>query len=208
MTRSIIPANQHVFIAGRTGSGKTYLARKYLTNYENVVVLDTKGTFEWPELNDNEYTLVRKFEDLNLPKTSKIVYRPDWEELEEEYYNAFFQWAYMRRNTIVMIDEVMSICPNPFKIPDYYKAILTRGRELNVAAWSLTQRPSGIPQVIMSESMHYFIFDLNLTQDREKIAEISGWPEFMEKPGKYVFWYWKADGENPPVKAKLVERKN
>ena len=38
----IIPANEHVFIAGRTGSGKTFMARKYLANYTNVVAIDTK----------------------------------------------------------------------------------------------------------------------------------------------------------------------
>lgn len=201
-----IKPNEHVAVVGRTGSGKTWLARKYLAGYRNVVVLDTKGTFEWPEVPEEERTLVRRLADLETVQTPKIIYRPDFEELEEEYYNAFFRWSYLRRNTIVLIDEAMSVAPNPFRIPDYYKAILTRGRELDVAAWSLTQRPSGIPGVILSESTHFFVYDLNLSSDRDKMVTITGMEELSRRPGKYRFWYYKM-GEDQAILARLVERR-
>lgn len=221
--KRIIPVNEHVFIPGRTGSGKTFLAKKYLANYQNVVVLDTKGLVSWPEIPDTEWTgeekeilknngknenlsMVFKLKDLETADTPKIIYRPPWEELEEEYFNAFFQWIYRRKNTIVWVDEVMSVCPNPHKIPEFYKAILTRGRQRKTAVWSLTQRPSGIPQIIMSESTHFFVFDLNLPQDREKLVEVTGAVELYEKPGKYVFWYYHVETEKA-YKAKIVERR-
>jgi hypothetical protein len=206
----VIKPSEHVFIAGRTGSGKTYLARKYLARYPYVVALDTKGTLVWPEVPEEELTLVTRLADLGGAKTPRIIYRPVWEEMELEFYNEFFRWCYIRGNTIVWVDEAMSVCPNPMKIPDYYKAILTRGRELKVAVWSLTQRPSGIPQVIMSESTHFFIFDLNMPQDREKLAEVTGAAELLEKPstryGKYSFWYYHVERDRA-VPARLVERK-
>lgn len=204
--QKIIRPNEHVFIAGRTGSGKTWAARKYLAGYENVVALDTKGTLTWPEAGE-DLTLVTRLNDIPEVETGKIIYRPDWQELEDEYYNRFFRWIYQRRNTIVWIDEVMSICPNPFKIPDYYKACLTRGRELGIGVWSLTQRPSGIPQVIMSEATHYLIFNLTMPQDRVKIVEMTGATEIMEMPGKYVFWYYHVEAEKARL-ARLVETKN
>lgn len=195
MSKVHIKTSEHVFIAGRTGSGKTFLARKYLSGYKNVVCLDTKGTTNWPEVEKKELTVVKNLVDLSMVETPKIIYRPVWEELNDDYYNEFFRWVYRRRNTIVWIDEVMSICPNPHKIPSYYKAVLTRGRELNTAAWSLTQRPSGIPAITVSESTHIMVFDLNMPQDREKMADISGCEEFEEKPGKYNFWYFNTTGE-------------
>lgn len=205
----VIKPSEHVFIAGRTGSGKTFLARKYLNRYKNVVALDTKGTLVWPEVPEEELTLVTRLADLGGVKTPKIIYRPDWQEIELEFYNEFFRWCYMRGNTIVWIDEAMSVCPNPMRIPDYYKAILTRGRELQVAAWSLTQRPSGIPQVIMSEATHFFVFDLNMPQDRAKLAEVTGAEELLEKPstkyGDYSFWYYNVNRDRA-VPARLVER--
>lgn len=201
----VIKPNQHVFVAGRTGSGKTFLARKYLAGYRNVVVLDTKGTTNWPEIPPDEITLVRNIKYLPAATTPKIIYRPVWEEMDGQYYNEFFRWCYRRRNTVVWVDEAMSVSPSPFKIPDYYKAILTRGRELNVAVWSLTQRPSGIAQVIISESTHFFVFDLNMPQDRDKLAEVTGATEFLDKPGKYKFWYFHVEQDHA-VKAQLVER--
>jgi DNA helicase HerA-like ATPase len=202
----IIPANEHVFIPGKTGTGKTFLARKYLAGYENVVAIDTKGMLDWPEIPRRELTIVTRLKDLPEVETKKIIYRPVWQEMTQEIFNEFFKWCYLRRNTIVWIDEAMSITPSPFKIPDYYKAILTRGRERNTSVWSLTQRPSGIAQVIMSEATHFFVFDLNLPQDREKLVEVTGAPELSKKPGKYIFWYFHVEKETA-WKAKLVQRK-
>lgn len=204
-----VKPNEHVFVAGRTGTGKTWLARKYLSNYQNVVALDTKGTLVWPEVPKEELTVITSLTELDGVKTSKIIYRPIWEEMEFDFYNQFFRWCYMRRNTIVWVDEAMSVCPNPMKIPEFYKAILTRGRELNTAAWSLTQRPSGLPQVILSEATHFFVFDLNLPQDREKLVETTGAEEFYERPsqyGKYAFWYFRVDNDHA-VPARLVEKR-
>lgn len=202
----LIRPNEHVFVAGRTGSGKTFLARKYLAGFRHVAVLDTKGTLEWPEVPPEELTVVTRLSDLNAVETPKIIYRPVWEEMTEEFYDAFFSWAYRRRNTVVWVDEVMSVAPNPHRIPEHAKAILTRGRELNVAMWALTQRPSGIPQVFMSEATHFFVFDLNLPQDREKLVEVTGAPELYQKPGKYIFWYYHVAGEKA-IRARLVERR-
>lgn len=201
-----IKTSEHVFVAGRTGSGKTFLARKYLCQYPHVVVLDTKGMTDWPEVPRSELTLVTKLEQLGDVDTPKIIYRPGWDEMTDEYYNEFFRWVYRRKNTIVWVDEAMSVTPNPHKIPDYYKAILTRGRERNTAVWSLTQRPSGIAQIIMSEATHFFIFDLNLPQDREKIVDVTGATEIYQKPGKYKFWYYNVAREKA-ILAQLVERR-
>jgi len=201
-----IKTSEHVFVAGRTGSGKTFLARKYLSQYPHVVVLDTKGMTNWPEVPEKELSLVTKLEHLGDVDTPKIIYRPGWDEMTDEYYNEFFRWVYRRKNTIVWVDEAMSVTPNPHKIPDYYKAILTRGRERNTAVWSLTQRPSGIAQIIMSEATHFFIFDLNLPQDREKIVDVTGATEIYQKPGKYKFWYYNVAREKA-ILAQLVERR-
>lgn len=212
----IIKPSEHVFIAGATGTGKTYLARKYLAQYEYVVAIDTKGMLQWPEVPKDEKIVVTKLTDLDKAgeKYSKIIYRPRFEELNFEYYNSFFRWVYERKNTICWVDEVMSICPNPHKIPDYYKAILTRGRERKTAAWSLTQRPSGIPAVIMSESTHLFIFRLNLPADRDKLSYITGSEKLEERPDllpgggkdKYAFWYWQPENDEP-IRAKLIEKR-
>lgn len=209
--QTYIELGEHVFIAGRTGTGKTYLTRKYLAGYERVWVLDTKGTLEWREVPKDQQVTITRLVDLKAVNVPKVIYKPEPEEMLEEFYNAFFKAAYFARNLIVWIDEAMSVCPSPHKIPEYYKAILTRGRELKVSAWSLTQRPTGIPQIIISESTHIFAFDLNMPQDRAKIAEVSGATEFYAKPSsksktRYGFWYYNVSWESAKL-ARLVERR-
>lgn len=205
---SFIPPNEHVFIAGRTGTGKTWLARKYAAGYKYTVVLDTKRTFKWPEVAENEVTIVERLRDIGEVTTSKIIYRPVWEEMNMQFYNRFFQWCYMRGNTVVLVDEIMQVCKNAGTIPDFMRAIYAQGRELNVAIWGCTQRPNTIPQMCISEASHLFIFELNLPKDREKIVDVSGYEEFNEKPGQYNFWYQNiATGENPTL-ARLVESNN
>jgi len=197
-----IPADHHVFIAGRNGSGKTYLARNYLAGYMNVFCLDIKGTLTWPEVPKEQLTIVKHLKDVYRCKTQKCIYKPVPEEMTDEFYNNFFKFIYTRENTIVWVDEVMGVTPNPHKIPFWYRAILTRGRELGVAAWSLSQRPSGINLLPISEARHFLAFDLNLEEDRKRMAKTSGAPEFFDKPGKFKFWYYNVENDNA-ILAKL-----
>jgi len=196
----VIPPNEHVFIAGRTQSGKTYLERKFLSRYKNVAILDTKGKFDWPEIPEKKKTLVTRLDELSTVRTDKIIYRPEFQELNLDCYDTFFFWVYMRGHTIVGVDEAMNVSPNPLVIPEWYKGCLTRGAELGVGVWSLSQRPSGIASVIMSECSHFFCFDLNLEEDRKKVAKIAGVNEFLTKPsevgGKYSFWYYNFSMDN------------
>lgn len=211
MARPIILDSEHVFVAGRTGSGKTVCARQYLSGFPYVVALDIKGKLIWPEVPEDEQTLVTHLRDLPQVETPKIIYRPSHDELNPEYYNEFFRWCYNRGNCVVWIDEVMGVCKNAFDIPEYYRAILTRGRELHVAAWSLSQRPSMIPQVIISEATHLFVYDLNLPQDRQKMVEVTGATELYQRPNiaarrKYTFWYYHVEAEHARL-ARLTERR-
>ena len=222
-----ITNSEHVNIDGRTGTGKTFLARQYLAGFESVFVLDTKGMFAWPEIpgtiwsehylvdGNKELEIVNSVNDLANAQTAKVIYRPNYDELNFDYYDEFFKFCYFRGNTTVLVDEAFSICPTPYKIPEFYRAILTRGRELKVSCWSLTQRPSGIPQIILSEATHYFVFDLNLQTDRDKMAVITGCEELREKPGFIMldgqkipcFWYFNANHETAHKRYLQIERR-
>ena len=187
---SIIGRGEHVFIAGGTGSGKTFLASEYLRAYNNVVVLDTKGMFDnWDTMEEKELTVAERLQDLPRIKTSKIIYRPIFQELTQESYNSFFEWLYLRRNTICLIDEAMQVSPSPAVLPEWLRGCLQRGRQLKIGIWSLTQRPKSISPLLISEATHIFTFRLNLDQDREKLVEVTGCKEFYVKPEKHSFWY-------------------
>jgi len=204
-----IRRSEHVFIAGGTGSGKTYLASHYLANYQNVIVLDTKGMFDnWDYMSDKELTIADRLTDLEKVKTSKIIYRPIFQEMTQDVYNMFFSWVYRRKNTIVLIDEAMQISPNPHVIPEWLRGCLQRGRQKNVSIWALTQRPKSISPLFLSEATHIFVFRLNMEQDREKVVDVTGHSKFIEKPERHCFWYLNlTDDDGRVVKGKMeVER--
>lgn len=163
-----------VFV-GKTGCGKTTLAKGILPLYKNVIVLDNKGMMK--ESDWKGFTVFKDFDSLikaDDKTCPKRIFQPDIFNQSLELFDSFFKWIYHRQNTVVYIDEVYSICESSRQIPFYYKGILTRGRERGIACFSATQRPMDIPNVILSESEFYFVFQLRLDADREKVEKITG----------------------------------
>lgn len=206
-----IGTDEHVFIAGKTGSGKSFLAEVYLAGFNHVVKLDTKGeVFErrkkkqpiWRGLVEGkDFTVIERLKDIDKVETPKIIYAPIFEEQTLEHYDSLLKWVYMRENTTLWIDELMSIGDNS-KYPPYLKAVMTRGRSKDAVVWALSQRPMEIPTIVLANATHFFIFNLNLPQDRKKMTETTGMIEFLDNPGYHNFWYYK-DGEDDVINATL-----
>lgn len=177
-------------MVGMTGSGKTTLAYQLLRVRPYVVVFDAKGLIHWPGFF--RYT---EFNQLTQSKFPRLIYAPNHKEITDTaIHEKFFSWIYHRENTTVYVDEVYAIT-NKNELPHYYHAILTRGRELNISTFSSTQRPKMIPQVILSESEHYYIFRLLLPQDRQKMREILPISEVQQmRLKKHCFMYGNAEG--------------
>ena len=188
-----LSSDEHLFVAGRTGTGKTFLVHALaneVAQRTSVFVHDTKGTSVF-----DDYKIFGKLTDImiatEVDEPGIYVYRPVFEELESEYYDGFYKWLYNRKNCIVIIDEAMQICESPKKYPQYLKGILTRGREYNIAAWVCTQRPKTLPLFLISEASKFFVFELNLADDRRRLMEITGRDEFMEREiCKFCFHYF------------------
>ena len=208
-----IPTNKHVLVCGMTGTGKSYLCEQYLARYEYVVKLDTKdetterqleGVSAWDGLEENkDFTIVRNIDLLDDVETKKIIYSPPYDEQNEETFNRFFKWCFERTNTLIWIDELMSI-GTVQKYPRELGRVMTQGRSKNVGVWACTQRPSGIPSIVPSNCSYFFVFNMALPQDRKKLVEVTGMVELYDWPNGYNFWYYKM-GEEKPVKAVLVK---
>lgn len=190
-----IKKGEHVFICGRTGSGKSVLEETYISGFRNAFILDTKGLFNWSMIPD--IPVYTNLEDLISDfngKNGKAIFRPNIFSMDSEVYDNFFKWIYMRKNTAVGIDEVMSLYTNSTEPLFWHKALMTRGRELGINVFNCTQRPKTIPITLISECTHFFVFDLQIEADRKRMKEVVGNTEIMEMPtaigGDYSFWYY------------------
>ncbi len=136
------------------------------------------------------YKVCNTIAALSDAKEPKLIYKPCAEELfREEFREAFFKWVYLRRNTVVYIDEVFGVT-NGQIIPEFYHAIMTRGRELGIGVISSTQRPVSIPIVLKSEAEHRFIFRLKNDNDRRIAEDISNVnADLIRQLPKYRFYY-------------------
>ncbi len=175
-----------VFI-GPTGSGKTYLARRLLSKYQQVVVLDAKHDNDtWGSWKKNKAVQVatnlsgleRSFNHMR-ENGGAILYQPPREHTRStnvEALDEVFGMAYERGRTLVYVDDLVLVARNSaaFSRTPNYQDCVTCGRARGVGIWSSIQRPARIPLIAMTESEHQFVFYLRNGADRDTVDDVCG----------------------------------
>lgn len=204
-----IAHDEHVFVAGITGSGKTYWLRQYASRRPRVAKLDSKGEAivdlrkgknPWPEVHPSQLAIVMDFDKLkdhDWKKRPYLIYVPTFDELDDpSFYDEYFRWAFLSnqdpdRPIVQWIDELKDAVPTPHKIPRYLKALYQKGRFVNNTVWGASQEPRHLHSMCMSQPTHIVSFDLPRIEDRKRLADNTGCPEFLEMPGGHNFWYYR-----------------
>jgi hypothetical protein len=219
------------FIAGRSGAGKSFLARRLLTVYGvgetwpspfrgNLVIIDPNDNFDFPTQGTFETVEEVKVE----PKIRAVRYVPRPSEYSGEKWNALWKKLFYYRNSlIVYIDETVAMDSlfgiRRFEEGNFFRAYLTRGRAKNKAAIMASQRPVNIPRDIIGQAEWFYVFDLPLKDDRQTmsgtIGELGliGDNEFRRVDdrtslGRYEFWFkGPEDVTNTeyPVRAQILK---
>lgn len=210
-----IPDDENVFICGMTGCGKSVLAEVYLAGYDNVIKVDTKqeyfsrkndGKEAWRGLQEGiDYEVCHSLQSVKDSEYTKIIYVVPWDEQNDDIYNQLCEYCFIEGDWHIWIDEMMSFFENSQTNIKFLRAIYTAGRTRRVTIWGCTQRPTGIPAVCIANSYHFFVFAMPQPQDRKKLVDVTGCTELMEKPPKYVFWYYcEGMDEGEARKAQLI----
>lgn len=188
--------NSRSLLAGKTGSGKTFLARHILASSPRLVVIDPKSMLtDWDLTDTNRDSLraLEEGEDVRLRVTKPENYLP------------VLARAYAARDVMIYIDEVYAVVPPGDKPPKEFTDVWTRGRELNIGAMAATQRPVWIPIVLMSEAENYFIFRLNMEEDRKRVTSFTDVALYKPVLDRYGFWFYNSDSSKPVYIQKYKE---
>jgi len=198
MQIKILPS-EGVTVLGMKGSGKTEMLKFLIkatrpTGTRRIVIQDTKqtGDFkEWPSVNN--------LKDLHklVAENPISVYAPDREEkYNPEFHEALYDWVFERWNTCIVIDELTSIVTGN-QTPAAYRDLTDRGRARHVSVMQGNQKPIYLPHAALSEADHFFVFDLLVKSDREKVASILGNRVLKRPEDPHGFWYYHKSMKDP-----------
>ncbi len=187
-------------LAGKTGTGKTTLARFILSDLHykqrvpSIVIIDPKGTFKFDGM------IIDAVEEAQTNQAEPVlIYRPNPDNSvkdDVDAYDRLLKWIYRRGNTVLYIDEAYALAPDGITYPNAIRPLYTRGREFGVTVIAATQRPVHIPRVMYTEAEYFYCFALNAKSDRERIAEMIG-EEAKQSPEGYAFWHYSPDVNTP-----------
>jgi len=121
------------------------------------------------------------------------LFRPTVPGYADERLMRFLQEVFDEGNTLVIFDEIFGIL-DPNHQPPIIMQIWSQGRKHDIAAWSASQRPSRVPEIIMSQADNWAIFQLLNDKDKAKIADWTNSPIIEEtRLPKRKWFFFNAD---------------
>lgn len=189
-----IGPTDRVVLVGTTGSGKTTLLKHLVETRPYVLLYDPKGDEAW---EGEEWVTVREARKLPRKKfPPRVRYHPYPELLRDrEELEALFWYAYQAGNLTLVVDEGYMATLGGTWTPSGLHACIAQGRGRGVAVWVATQRPHKIPQILLSEAEHWFVFRLNHPVDRVAVWQWTGIPTARIASLPKRVWYYVGMGE-------------
>jgi hypothetical protein len=192
--------DEHIVLAGKTGSGKSFFAEDLLEQFYKggwrIIIIDINDYWAKSFAEPHEKTTVKrpyKIEEDLYPDRQVGLYvphLPGWEDpILEEIYQKALEWGH----TIVYHDEIIGIA-NERNAPQGLLRIFSQGRKFHTIGIVATQRPVGIPKMLLSQSNHVISFILVDPDDGEVMAKRMG-QEIMKEKGnglkkRFQFWHY------------------
>jgi len=173
-------------IVGRTQSGKTTLAQLLVSGYSSVVVIDHKRRFELGRAAALDGPAA--FRQTWPQRARRVIYHPDPRATRSADVDEVIERVLAYGRTALVVDEAMELSNQAWILPAYKRAI-TQGAALLVPVYSVTQRPIGVHNVLLTEAEHLFAFDLAGEGDRAKLAAFFGAELVDRPPAPFAFTY-------------------
>jgi len=164
-------SSDRIFVTGQTGSGKSYFVTKaILPRLRCFVFYDYKRDFS--NLPYRKVTTLQEvYDEVRNNKSFRLVFQPF--DASDDIFDELCRTVYTKGNCTLVIDEVARHS-KPAKILFWHDTLMRLGRSRNVGIINTTQRPRDIHNNLLSESQIFFVFQLNLSTDKEKLRGVMG----------------------------------
>jgi hypothetical protein len=202
------PAAENIFILGIRRQGKTNYLAYLLSRLSMPYTL-------WDEVG----AVSRIFRPL-YPQTQKIVYPPIFpklpyiskeeanrrRELKLEAFDSVCHTIMNKGNQMFIVDEVHTFCDKR-NISYEFNELITKGGNINVGFIGTSQSVSQVSNIILGNTLHFFIFRTTLPNDIEWLGKVI--PKRIVEQSQYVepygFIYHKV-GMRDPVYGAAIKK--
>lgn len=189
--------DQRAFVCGRTGSGKSYLARRWIRGWRSGVAVDHK----WNGIPPAELPGWQVVDGFTAAlavwpaRAPRVIVRPHPGDLDRGAgYDELAVRVLRAGWTGWYDDEVANVAPVG-RILTGLERLYGEGRARSCPVVVATQRPVGVHNKLLSEADHVVAFQLQLRGDREKLASFMGEelldPRRLDR--RHSFAHYRAD---------------
>lgn len=198
-----LPLGKRYTIVGRTGTGKSTLARRIAsaTDY-HWVVFNPKGTKAFAELDDAKVLNDREIRDRDIRRSfhdhkyTILNFGNRWRQGDMDTLLLWFIETY--ENFGILADELYTLNINSRAGPGLL-GLVTRGRELGQSLIACSQRPARCDPFVFSECDYVAEFQLTRKRDRETMFEATGCDHTLQKWPGHDFLYFDVDDDRATV---------
>ncbi len=187
----LIEPGKRALVAGRTGCGKSTLARWLLKRSPgHWVIINPKHTAAYDKLPG-----ANKIDGTNLAKLGQSIKKHKFTIVNtvssnNKYLDDLVAYLHAEYSNLGLCVDELYTMHNHGIAGEGLLGWLTRGRELNQSFLGLTQRPAWLSQFLFSESDYICEMQLGLYKDRKRIYDMTEKEIMLDKqPEHYWVWY-------------------
>lgn len=180
-------AQQHTFICGKTGSGKSVFAAWLMSQSawkKPWIILDLKRDPLWKALQRSGVAAVQRKPPFRLPRSGITIVRAQPRVHDKELEELLWK-IHKRGKSGLFVDEAYLVPNTSIAMEN----ILTQGRSKSIQVIGCAQRPYYISMFYLSESSFMGIFKLDFDNDRRRVREFVELPRNYENPPRrHCYW--------------------
>lgn len=170
----MIERSDRVFICGRTGSGKSYLARRL---FEAVlpprIVIDPKNDTEATGGMFRDGRQAVTFSDPSRIPPGEVLRFVPRDPGDLDAYDRLYEGLFEIPHMFVWCDEIADVAPSS-RITPAVRRYVKQGRVRGLGHLSLNQEPTWVDRAIMANSEHVMVFATHVPDHVRVLAEAMG----------------------------------